>query len=183
MSRKLENSEQRGPRIKEKEWMEYVADGIRVRVVWDQRECRNAALELSTRYDAVNEGGTQVYRLTAIAAERRDGERAAQNCRREREEAADEVVVATGVAVESLRRFRAALVGPPQATQKWRSRVPCAIAVSVIPSCANPNYFGYYIILIVALYSIYNITQVVQVYRYDSKISSQACLSIVTTSL
>ena len=56
-----------------------------------------------------------------MAAWVREEEKASENRQRERgAEEVDKVEVAPGVTVESLRRFRATLIGPTQELPRWR---------------------------------------------------------------
>ena len=73
-----------------------------------------AALDAGVWYSTVHEGG---YRCMAAWVE--EEENASKHWQREREaEEADKVEVAPGVTVASLRRFRAALIGPTQGLPK-----------------------------------------------------------------
>ena len=83
-----------------------------------------AALDPGVWYSAVHEGGCRF--VTA----RVKGEENASNHRQKKREAeeADKVEVAHGVTVASLRRFRAALIGPTQGLTL--SVVDCAVRVN-----------------------------------------------------
>ena len=76
----------------------------------------SAALDPGAWYSTVcEEGAVGLWFMTAWAREK---EKASENRQRKRE--ADKVEVAPGVTVVSLRRFRAALIGPTQGLPKRR---------------------------------------------------------------
>ena len=80
------------------------------------RDRSTAALDHGVWYSTVREGGCRF-----MAAWVKEEEKASEHRQRKREaEVADKVEVAPGVAVASLRRFRAALIGPTQELPKWR---------------------------------------------------------------
>ena len=75
-----------------------------------------AALDPGVWYSTVHQGGCR-FMATWVKEE----ENASQHRQRKREaEEADNVEVATGVTVASLRRFRAALIAPTQGLPKRR---------------------------------------------------------------
>ena len=114
MSGELENAGKRGPGGKEKEWTDCVADDLRLFGVTG--DWRTAALDPGTWYNKVHEGGCRF-----MAAWVREEEDASNQRQKKREpEEADKVEVAPGVTVASLRRFRAALIGPIQGLPKRR---------------------------------------------------------------
>ena len=116
MSGELENARKRGPGGKEKEWTGSVADALRLFGITG--DWSTAALDLGVWYSAVHEGG-----CTFMAAWVKEEEKASDQRQKKREaEEADKVEVAPGVTVASLRRFRAALIGPTQGLTK-RSRL------------------------------------------------------------
>ena len=92
--------------MKEKEWMDCVAEDVQAFGIC--RGWKAAPLERGAWDDTVIEGGRR------FMAERRDEEESAAITRQRKREAeeADKVVVASGVTVGQLRRFRAALLGP-----------------------------------------------------------------------
>ena len=106
MSGELENARKRGPGGKEKEWTGSVADDLRLFGITG--DWSTAALDPGVWYSAVHEGG-----CTFMAAWVKEEENASDQRQKKREaEEADKVEVAPGVTVASLRRFRAALIGP-----------------------------------------------------------------------
>ena len=114
MSGVLENAGKRGPWRKEKEWMNCVADDLRFFGI--TRDWSTAALGPGVWYSAVHEGGCRF-----MAAWVKEEENASDQRQKKREaEEADKVEVAPGVTVASLRRFRAALIGPTQGLTKLR---------------------------------------------------------------
>ena len=76
-----------------------------------------AALDPGAWYSTVRDGGCRF-----MAAWVKKEEKASEHLQRKREEAeeADKVVVAPGMTVASLRRIRAALIGPTQGLPKRR---------------------------------------------------------------
>ena len=114
MSGELENAGKRGPGGKEKEWTECVADDLRLFGVTG--DWKTAALDPGAWYNTVQEGGCRF-----MAAWVREKENASNQRQKKKEaEEADKVEVAPGVTVASLRRFRAALIGPTQGLPKRR---------------------------------------------------------------
>ena len=108
ISGELENAGKRGPGGKEKEWTDCVADDLRLFGVTG--DWRTAALDPGAWYNIVHEGGCRF-----MAAWVREEENACNQRQKKREaEEAEKVEVAPGVTVASLRRFRTALIGPPQ---------------------------------------------------------------------
>ena len=113
MSGELENAGKRGPGRNEKEWTDCVADDLRLFGVtgnWN-----TAALDPGAWYNTVHEGGCRF-----MAAWVREEENVSNQRQKREEEEADKVEVALGVTVASLRRFRAALIGPTQGLPKRR---------------------------------------------------------------
>ena len=116
MSGELENARKRGPVGKEKEWTGSVADDLRLFGITG--DWSTAALDPGVWHSAVHEGGCRF-----MAAWVKEEENASDQRQKKREaEEADKVEVAPGVTVASLRRFRAALIGPTQGLTK-RSRL------------------------------------------------------------
>ena len=114
MSGELENAGKRGPGGKEKEWMDCVADDLRLFGITG--DWSTAALDPGVWYSAVHEGGCRF-----MVAWVKEEENASSHRQKKREaEEADKVEVAPGVTVASLRRFRAALIGPTQGLTKRR---------------------------------------------------------------
>ena len=75
-----------------------------------------AALDPGAWYNTVRDGGCR-----SLAAWVKEEENASEHRQRKREaEEADKVEVAAGVNVASLRRFRAALIGPTQGLPERR---------------------------------------------------------------
>ena len=109
MSGGLENAGKRGPGGKEKEWTDCVAKDHRLLGItrdWNTA----AALVPGAWYSTVRDGGCRF-----MAAWVKEEENASEYRQRKREaEGADQVEVAPGVTVASLRRFRGALIGPTQ---------------------------------------------------------------------
>ena len=104
----------RGPRGKEKEWTDCVADDLRLFGV--TRDWKTAALDPGAWYNTVKEGGCRF-----MAAWVREEENASNQRQKKREaQEADKIEVAPGVTVASLRRFRTALIGPTQGLPKRR---------------------------------------------------------------
>ena len=114
MSGELENAGKRGPREKEEEWTDCVADYLRLFSItggWS-----TAALDLGVWSSIVHEGGCRF-----MAAWVKEEENASKHRQRKREaEEADKVEVAPEVTVASLRRFRAVVIGPTQGLPKRR---------------------------------------------------------------
>ena len=110
----MEGPGERGAGGKEKEWTDCVAKDVRtfgIRGDW-----RTAALERGAWDDIVIEWGRRF-----IAGWRKEEESAAITRQRKREaEEADKIFVASGVTVEQLKRFRAALLKPSLAPLKRR---------------------------------------------------------------
>ena len=112
MSGELESAGKRGPGGKEKEWTDCVADDLRLFGITR----RTAALDPGVWYSAVHEEGCRF-----MAAWMKEEENSSNQRQKKREaEKADRVEVAPGVTVASLRRFRAALIGPTQGLTKRR---------------------------------------------------------------
>ena len=106
MSGELENAKKRGPGGKEKEWTDCVANDLRLFGITG--DWSTAAHDPGAWYGAVHEGGCGF-----MAAWIKEEENASNQRQKKREaEEADKVEVAPGVTVASLRRFRAALIGP-----------------------------------------------------------------------
>ena len=102
------------PGRKEKEGTDCVADDLRLFGITG--DWSTAAFDPGVWYSAVHEG---VCRF--MAAWVKEEENASDQRQKKREaEKADKVEVAPGVTVASLRRFRAALVGPTQGLPKRR---------------------------------------------------------------
>ena len=114
MSGELENAGKRGPGGKEKEWTDCVADDLRLFGVTE--DWRTTALDPGAWYNIVHEGG-----CTFMPAWVREEENAPNQRQKKREaEEADQVEVASGVTVASLRRFRTALIRPTEGLPKRR---------------------------------------------------------------
>ena len=114
MSGELENAGKRGPGGKEKEWTDCLANDRRLFGITG--DWNTAALDPGVWYSAVHEGGRRF-----MAAWVKEEENASSHRQKKREaEEADKVEVAPGVTVPSLRRFRAALIGPTQGLTKRR---------------------------------------------------------------
>ena len=115
MSGELENVGKRGLGGKEKERADCVADDRRLFGITG--DWSTATLDPGVWYGTVREEGCRV-----TAAWVKEEERASEYRQRKREEAeeADKVEVAPGVTAASLRRFRAALIGPTQGLPKRR---------------------------------------------------------------
>ena len=114
MSGELENAGKRGPEGKEKEWVDCVTEDLRL--FGTTGDWSTVVLDPGVWYSTVREGG-----CSFIAAWGKDKEKASEHVQRKREaEEADKIEVAPRVAVESLRHFRAALVGPTQGLHKRR---------------------------------------------------------------
>ena len=114
MSGELENAGKRGPGGNEKEWTDCVADDLRLFGI--TRDWSTTALDPWVMYCAVHEGGCRF-----MAAWVKEEENASNQWQKKREaKTADKVEVAPGVTVASLRRFRAALIGPTQGLPKRR---------------------------------------------------------------
>ena len=114
MSGELENAGKRRPGGKEKEWTDCVAEDLRLFGITG--DWSTAALEPGVWYSTEREGGCRF-----MAAWVKDEEKASEHRQRKREaDEADKVEVAPGVTVASLRRFRAALIGPTQGLPKRR---------------------------------------------------------------
>ena len=119
MSRELENAGRRGQGGKEKVWTECVTEDLRLFDV--EVNCNTAELDPGVWYSTVREGG---FRF--MAAWVKEEENASKHRQRKiQAEEADNVEVAPGVTVTSLRRFRAALIGPTQGLPSL-SDVDCA---------------------------------------------------------
>ena len=114
MSGELESAGKRGPGGEEKEWTDCVADDLRLFGI--TRDWSTAALDPGVWYSAVHEGGCRF-----MAAWMKEEETSSNQRQKNREaEEADRVEVAPGVTVASLRRFRAAWIGPTQGLTKRR---------------------------------------------------------------
>ena len=115
VSVELENAGKRGPGGKGKEWTDCVAEERGLFGITGDRS--TAALDPGVWYSIVREGGCRF-----MAARVKEEEKASEHRQQRKREAeeADKVEVAPGVTVASLRRFRAALVGPTQGLPKRR---------------------------------------------------------------
>ena len=113
MSGEVENAEKRGPEEEEKDWTDCAADDLRLFGVTG--DWSTAALDPGVWYSAVH-GGVCRF-MAAWVKEEENASNQRQQKKREGEEA-DKVEVAPGVTVASLRRFRAALIGPTQGLPK-----------------------------------------------------------------
>ena len=114
MSRELENAGKRGPGGKEKKWTDCVAEDLRLFGITGDRN--TAALDPGAWYSTVRDGGCGF-----MPARVKEEEEASEHRQWKIEaEEADKVEVAPGVTVASLRRFRAALIGPTQGLPKRR---------------------------------------------------------------
>ena len=111
----LSNAGKRGPGGKEKEWTDCVADDLRLFGITG--DWSTAALDPWLWYSAVHEGGCRF--MAAWWVKKKENASSHRQKKREAEEA-DKVEVAPGVTVASLRRFRAALIGPTQGLTKRR---------------------------------------------------------------
>ena len=124
MSGELENAGKSGPGAKDKEWTDCVAEDLRLFGITG--DWNTAALDPGSWYSTVRDGGCRF-----LAAWVKEEEMASEHRQRKREaDEADKVEVAPGVSVASLRRFRAALIGPTQGLPKrrrlclWRNLKP-----------------------------------------------------------
>ena len=115
ISGELENAGKRGPRGKEKEWTDCVADDFRRFLITG--DWGTAAIDPGVWYSAVHEGGCRFMAAWWVKEEENTSNQ--RQKKREAEEA-DKVEVTPGVTVAILRRFRAALVGPTQGLTKRR---------------------------------------------------------------
>ena len=114
MPEELENAGKRGPGRKEKYWTDCVAEDLRLFGVTG--DWSTAALDPGVWYSTVRGKGCRF-----MAAWVKEEEKAPEHRQRKIEaEEADEVEVAPGVTVVSLRRFRGALTGPIQGLPKQR---------------------------------------------------------------
>ena len=96
--------------------MDCVAEDLQLFGIGGEEEWKTAALEPGNWCELVMEGAR-----TFMATWRKEEEKAADIRRKKREEEeADRVVIAPGVTAGQLRRFRAALVGPPLEPPKRR---------------------------------------------------------------
>ena len=112
MSGELKDAGKRGPGGNEKEWTDCRAEGLRLFGMTE--DWSTAALDPGVQYSTVREGGCRF--MAAWVKEEENVSRHRQG-KREAEEA-DKVEVAPGVTVASLRRFRAALIGPTHGLRK-----------------------------------------------------------------
>ena len=113
MSGELETRENAGWGEGERE------DGLRGRCYWlfgVRGDWSTAALDPGVLYSTVHEGGCRF--MAACVKEEENASNQRQKKRQAKE--ADKVEVAPGVTVASLRRFRAALIGPTQGLLKRR---------------------------------------------------------------
>ena len=119
MSGELEKSGKCGTRLKEKEWTDCVAEDRGLFGITGDKS--TAVLDPGVWCSTVREGGCRF-----MAAWVGEEEKASKHRQRNREvEEADKIEVAPGVTVASLRRFRAALIGPTHArTPQATSTVP-----------------------------------------------------------
>ena len=114
MSGELENAGKHGPVEKEKERTDCVAQDFRLLGITG--DWNTAALDPGAWYSTGRDEG---YRF--MAAWVKEEERTSEHRQRKREaEEADKIEVAPGVTVASLRRFRAALIGPTQGLPRRR---------------------------------------------------------------
>ena len=110
----MEGPGQRGAGGKEREWADCVAEDVRAFGIG--RDWKVTALEQGAWNDTVIEGGRRF-----MVGWREEEESAAITRQRKREaEEVGKVVVASGVTIGPLRRFRAALLGPSLAPLKRR---------------------------------------------------------------
>ena len=101
---------------KEKEWMDCVAEDLRLSGITG--DWNTAALDPGVCYSTVQDGGCRF-----MAAWAKEDEKSLEHRQRKRKaEEVEKVEVAPGVPVASLRRFRAALIGPTQGLRKRRRR-------------------------------------------------------------
>ena len=114
MSGELKNAGKRGPGGKEKEWTDCVADDLRLFGITG--DWSTAALDPGVWYSAVHEGGCR-FMVAWVKEEKKSPD---ERQKKKEAEQADKVEVAPGVIVASLRRFRAALIGPIQGLTKRR---------------------------------------------------------------
>ena len=114
MSGELDNAGKRGPGGKEEERTDCVAEDLRLFGM--KGDWSTAALDPGVWCSTVREGGCRL-----LVAWVKEEEKASAHRQRKREvEEADKVEAAPGVAVASLRRFRAALIGPTRGLPKRR---------------------------------------------------------------
>ena len=114
LSGELENAGKRRPGGKGKYWIDCVAEDRWLFGI--TRDWSTAALDFGVWYSTIREGGCRF-----MAAWLKEAEKASEHRQRKREaEEADKVEVAPGVTVASLRRVRAALIGPTQGLPKRR---------------------------------------------------------------
>ena len=106
MSEELANAGKRGPRRKEKEWTDCVADDLWLFGITGNWS--TVALDPGVWYSTVYEGGCRF--MAAWVKGEEDASK--QRLKKREAEEADKEEVAPGVTVASLRRFRAALIGP-----------------------------------------------------------------------
>ena len=113
MSGELENAGKRGPGGKEKEWTYCVSEYLWLFGItggWNNTTTV-AALDPGAWYSTVGDRGCCRFMAAWVKKE----EKASGHRQRKREvKEADKVELAPGVTVASLRRFRAALIGPTQ---------------------------------------------------------------------
>ena len=110
----LENTRKRGPGGEQKEWTDCMTENLRLFGITG--DWSTAALDPGVWCSTAREGGCRF--MTAWVKEE---EKASGHRQRKREAVeADKVEVAPGVTVASLRRFRAALIGPTQGLPKRR---------------------------------------------------------------
>ena len=112
MSGELENAGKRGPGEKEKERTDCVARDLRLFGITG--DWSTAALDPGVWYSTVREGDCRF-----MAAWVKEEEKAFKHRQRKRE-IENKVEVTPGVTVASLKRFRAALIGPTQEFPKRR---------------------------------------------------------------
>ena len=116
MSGELENAGKCGPGGKEKEWTNCVAKDLRLFGITG--DWSTAALDTGVWYSTVREGSCRF-----MPAMMKEVEKASEHRQRKREvEEADKVEIAPAGTVASLRRFKAALIGPTQELPKRRRR-------------------------------------------------------------
>ena len=114
MSGELENAGKHGLGGEEKEWTDCVADGLRLFGITGHWS--TAALDPGVWYSTVHEEGSRF--MAAWVKEEKNASKHRQRKREAKE--ADNVEVAPGVTVASLRRSRVALIGPTQGLPKQR---------------------------------------------------------------
>ena len=122
MSEELENARKRGPGGNEKERTDCVAEDLRLYIFGITGNWKTAAaLDPGAWYSTVLDGGYRFMVAWVKEEEKASKHHHRQKKREEEAEEADKVIeIAPGVTVASLRRFRAALIGPTQGLPKRR---------------------------------------------------------------